>query len=107
MIELKRNCVTEKVIMAMLSRQEGLDMMLDDETWSDEQFMRQGLDPQTKTKPGGSNGSASAPADGGTNIFGSGGGEKGGSKTRSGDGAIDAAAVTAGSGAVKHLRPPT
>ncbi|HEU4870737.1 MAG TPA: hypothetical protein VFT08_07810, partial [Pyrinomonadaceae bacterium] len=39
MIELKRNGVTEKVIIAMLSRQEGLDMMLDDETWSDEQFM--------------------------------------------------------------------
>src|SRR5688572_2156347 len=107
MIELKRNGVTEKVIMAMLSRQEGLDMMLDDETWSDEQFMTQGLDPQTKTKPGGSNGSASAPADGGTNIFGSGGGVKGRSKSRSGDGSIDSDTVTTGSATVKILRPPT
>src|SRR5918992_1329451 len=31
MIELKRNGVTEKIIMAMLARQEGMDVMLDDE----------------------------------------------------------------------------
>src|ERR671913_207075 len=32
MIELKRNGVTEKIIMAMLARQEGMDAF-DDETW--------------------------------------------------------------------------
>ncbi len=39
MIELKRSGVTEKIIMAMLGRQEGMDMMLDDETWGDEEFI--------------------------------------------------------------------
>jgi len=104
MIELKRNGVTEKVIIAMLSRQEGLDMMLDDETWSDEQFMSQGLDPK---KAGTSNNSGSAPADGGTNIFGSGGGVKGRSKSRGGDGSIDSDTVTTGSATVKIIKPPT
>ncbi len=105
MIELKRNGVTEKVIIAMLSRQEGLDMMLDDETWADDEFMTQGLDPKIK----GSNtpGAGNAPADGGTNIFGSGGGVKGRSKSRSGDGSIDSDTVTTGSATVKILRPPT
>ena len=103
MIELKRNGVTEKVIIAMLSRQEGLDMMLDDETWSDEQFMSQGVDP----KKGAANNSGSAPADGGTNIFGSGGGVKGRSKSRGGDGSVDSDTVTTGSATVKIIKPPT
>jgi hypothetical protein len=105
MIELKRNGVSEKVIIAMLSRQEGLDMMLDDESWSDEQFMSQGLDP----KSGGSSGSSagSAPADGGVNIFGSGGGVKGRSKTQGRDGSVDTDTVTTGSATVKIIRPPT
>ena len=68
MIELKRNGVSEKVIMAMLSRQEGLDMMLDDENWSDEQFMSQGIESQGNSKAGANN-SGAAPSDGGTNIF--------------------------------------
>jgi hypothetical protein len=104
MIELKRNGVSEKVIMAMLSRQEGLDMMLDDESWSDDEFMTQGLDPKSKT--GASNGAGSVPSDGGTNIFGSGGGSKGRSKSRAGDGSLDTDTVTTGSATVKILRPP-
>lgn len=104
MIELKRNGVSEKVIMAMLSRQEGLDMMLDDESWSDDEFMTQGLDPKSKT--GGSSGAGSVPSDGGTNIFGSGGGSKGRSKSRAGDGSLDTDTVTTGSATVKILRPP-
>jgi hypothetical protein len=106
MIELKRNGVTEKVIMAMLSRQEGLDMMLDDENWSDEQFMSQGLETQSNNKAG-SNSSGRVPSDGGTNIFGSGGGVKGRSKSRGGDGSVDSDTVTTGSATVKILRPPT
>ena len=105
MIELKRSGVTEKVIMAMLSRQEGLDMSLDDENWGDEQFMTQGLDP----KSGNSNGSTSGSApDGGTNIFGSGTGVKGRSQTQGGgNGSIDNDTITTGSATVKILRPPT
>jgi len=103
MIELKRSGVTEKVIIAMLSRQEGLDI-LDDETWSDEQFMTRGLDPQTGSA---SPGTGSAPSDGGTNIFGSGGGVKGRSKTQGRDGSVDTDTMTTGSATVKIIRPPT
>ena len=105
MIELKRNGVTEKVIMAMLSRQEGMDMMMDDENWSDEQFMTQGLDP----KSSGSNGtnSGSAPSDGGASIFGSGSGVKGRNKTQGGNGSIDNDTITTGSATVRIIKPPT
>ena len=106
MIELKRSGVSEKVIIAMLSRQEGLDI-LDDETWSDEEFMTRGIDPQTGVPGGTSPGTGSAPADGGTNIFGSGGGVKGRSKSRNGDGSIDSDTMTTGSATVKIIRPPT
>lgn len=99
MIELKRSGVSEKVIVAMLARQEGLDMM-DDETWSDEEFMTRGIEPRT------SGGNSSAPADGGTNIFGSGGGVKGRSKSNGGNGAIDNDTITTGSATVKIIKPP-
>jgi len=102
MIELKRSGVTEKVIMAMLSRQEGLDMMMDDETWADDEFMTKGLDPKT----GNSTGSA-APADGGTNIFGSGGGVKGRSHSNGGNGSMDNDTITTGSATVRIIKPPT
>jgi hypothetical protein len=104
MIELKRNGVSEKVIVAMLSRQEGLDMMLDDETWSDEEFMTRGLDPKTG---GSSNSGAGAPSDGGTSIFGSGGGVKGRTKSSGGDGSIDNDTITTGSATVRIIKPPT
>src|SRR5215208_144376 len=38
MIDLKRNGVTEKVIIAMLARQEGMDAFNDDTSWGDEKF---------------------------------------------------------------------
>ena len=51
MIELKRNGVTEKIILAMLARQEGMDIMLDDETWADEEFVTKGIDPKSGNSP--------------------------------------------------------
>ncbi len=104
MIDLKRSGVSEKVIMAMLSRQEGLDMMMDDENWSDEHFMTQGLDPKSST---GSPSSGSAPTDGGTNIFGSGTGVKGKSRSQGRDGVVENDTITTGSATVKIIRPPT
>jgi len=50
---------------------------------------------------------AKAPSDGGTNIFGSGGGVKGRSKSRGGDGSIDSDTMTTGSATVKIIKPPT
>ncbi len=102
MIDLKRSGVSEKVIMAMLSRQEGLDMMMDDENWSDEQFMTQGLDPKSST----GSSSGSAPADGDTNIFGSGTGVKGKSRSQGRDGVVENDTITTGSATVKIIRPP-
>ncbi len=100
MIELKRNGVTEKIILAMLSRQEGMDMMLDDETWGDEGFMT-GKDPKSGNSPG------TATGDTGVNIFGSSGGAKGRSETRAGNGSLDSDIVTTGSATVKLIKPPT
>lgn len=100
MIELKRNGVSEKVIIAMLARQEGLDM-LDDETWSDEEFMSRSMDPQARS------GSTTTPSDGGANIFGSGSGVKGRTKSQGRDGGIDTDTMTTGSATVKIIRPPT
>ena len=101
MIELKRNGVSEKVIMAMLARQEGMDVMLDDETWADEEFF------SGDRKSGGSSPSTGSSGDPGTSIFGSSGGAKGRSRSRGGDGSIDNDTITTGSATVKLIKPPT
>jgi hypothetical protein len=102
MIELKRNGVTEKVIVAMLARQEGMDP-IDDESWGDEEFMTRGLDPQSS---GSNSGASKAPADGSTNIFGSSGGVKGRNRTQGGSGGVDSDIMTTGSATVRIIKPP-
>jgi hypothetical protein len=104
MIELKRNGVSEKIIIAMLSRQEGLDMMMDDETWGDEEFIT-GTDPKSTT--GTSPGAAPGSADPGTSIFGSSGGVRGRNRSNRGDGSVDNDIITTGSATVKLIKPPT
>ncbi len=109
MIELKRTGVSEKIIMAMLARQEGLDI-LNDESWGDEEFISRGLDPGTGspgTNGGGNAPGNSAPADGSTNIFGSGTGVKGRTKSRDRNGSVDSDTMTTGSATVRIIRPPT
>lgn len=109
MIELKRNGVSEKVIIAMLARQEGMDPFDDDETWADEDFITRGVDPKAGDS-GGSNsrsGSGATSNDPGTNIFGSSGGAKGRTQSNMGNGGIDNDIVTTGSATVKILRPPS
>ncbi len=101
MIELKRNGVSEKIILAMLARQEGMDPF-DDESWADEQFMTKGLDPKSNNNSGSSSGSA----DPGTGIFGSSGGVKGRSQSNRGDGSVDSDVTTTGSATVRIIRPP-
>lgn len=103
MIELKRNGVTEKIIIAMLARQEGMDPF-DDESWGDEEFISKGLDPRNGNSAGNNSGSSSDP---GTNIFGSGGGVKGRSKSNMGNGGVDSDIVTTGSATVRIIKPPT
>jgi len=106
MIELKRNGVSEKVIIAMLARQEGMEPFDDDQTWADEEFMTKGLDPKGDNRSGSNSGSGTSN-DPGTNIFGSSGGAKGRTQSNMGNGGIDNDIVTTGSATVKILRPPT
>src|ERR1043166_7695307 len=109
MIELKRNGVSEKIIMAMLSRQEGMEPFDDSESGSDGDFMSKGLDPKTgnstgNTSNGNSGGSSSDP---GTNIFGSSGGSKGRTQSNMGNGGADNDTVTTGTATVRILSPLT
>jgi hypothetical protein len=108
MIELKRNGVTEKVIVAMLARQEGMEPF-DDESWADDAFMSKPLDPKAGNNSGSGNGAGnnSGSSDPGTNIFGSSGGVKGRSQSNMGNGGVDNDIVTTGSATVKIIRPPT
>ena len=109
MIELKRNGVSEKVIIAMLARQEGMEPFDDDQTWADEEFMTKGIDPKVDNNGGSKQGSGSGSTsnDPGTNIFGSSGGAKGRTQSNMGNGGVDSDVVTTGSATVRILRPPT
>lgn len=109
MIELKKNGVPEKVIMAMLSRQEGMEPFDDGESWSEGDFMSRGLDPKTGTGNGnsGTANQSGGGSDQGTNIFGSSGGVKGRSQSNTGNGGVDNDVVTTGSATVRIIRPPS
>jgi len=111
MIELKKNGVTEKVIIAMLARQEGMEPLDDGDPWTDSDFSMKGLDPKTGNSTGntaGNNSGAGGSSDpGSTNIFGSSGGVKGRSQSNMGNGGVDNDIVTTGSATVRILRPPT
>ena len=105
MIELKRNGVSEKIIVAMLARQEGMDFF-DDGTWGDDEFISKGsLDPKAGNNSGNNSGGSSS--DPGTNIFGSSGGAKGRSRTSMGNGGAENDVVTTGSATVRIIKPPT
>ncbi len=78
-IELKRTGISEKVILAMMARQEGVEFS--DEAWGDEEFFNQSSNPtKDPTKTDNSNDGSSAE------IFGSSGGSKGSTRTRGGNG---------------------
>ena len=102
LIELKRTGVTEKVILAMMARQEGNDFS--DEAWTDEEFFNQSTNAakgSSSTKPGNSNDGSS------TDIFGSSGGSKGATRSNRGNSSGSGDTVTTGSATVKILRPPS
>ena len=101
MIELKRSGVSEKIIVAMLARQEGVEIF-DDESWGDEMSMG------SLELPKGSS-SSSTPSNGsdpGTSIFGSSGGSRGQTRSRGGNGSASGETVTTGSATVRILKPP-
>jgi hypothetical protein len=101
MIDLKRSGVSEKIILAMLARQQG--EVFSDEAWGDE-FMSNSLPAGTS-----SNNSSQPPTSGGNtvDIFGSSGGGEASTKTRGGGtNSASGDVVTTGSATVKILRPP-
>ena len=100
MIELKRSGVSEKIIVAMLARQEGMDPF-DDESWGDEMSMGS-MELPKGSNPGNGNGS-----DPGTNIFGSSGGARGETRSRGQNGSVSGETITTGSATVRILKPPT
>lgn len=102
MIELKRAGVSERIILAMLAQQQGLAF---DDNWNDEAFFNQGNNQQTdKQNDPTRNDSASGNS---TDIFGSSGGVRGGTKSRGGNSSSSGDTVTTGSATVRILRPPT
>lgn len=107
LIELKRTGVSEKVILAMMARQEGIDFS--DEAWNDEDFFNNargnGNTAGDATKPGTGNGNAGDGSS--TDIFGSSGGSKGSTRSRGGSASSSGDTVTTGSATVRILRPPT
>lgn len=112
MIDLKRSGVSEKIILGMLARQEGMDIDLSDEAWGDDPFFAEGVDSKKNNparSPSGSpaSGSPSSGNDGSVDIFGSSGGVKGETKTRGGlDGSVSGDTITTGSATVRIIRPP-
>lgn len=104
MIELKRSGVSEKIILAMLARQQGVNF---DENWSDETFFNQ--DSGEVAKPiDKQNGSKNQPdADGSTGIFGSSGSVQGNTQSRGGNSSASGDTLTTGTATVRILRPPS
>ncbi len=105
MIVLKRERVTEKIILAMLARQQGTDF--DDENWGDDAFFGRNSKPsensqQQSANNQGQNGNSST-----AEIFGSNGGARGNSESRGSRVANQNDTTTTGSATVRILRPPT
>ncbi len=102
MIQLKRNGVSENIIVAMLARQDGNEVAIDDasssSSWAD--------DPFFDGKKSSGNGSGSDGST--TDIFGSSSGSKSSTKTRGGlNGSSSGDSNLTGSATVRILRPPS
>lgn len=109
MIELKRSGVSEKVILAMLARQEGNEI---DDSFGDDEFFSSSL-PGTSSgnstkDPQNPNARPANPNDGSSvDIFGSNGTSRGATQSRGRNGSSSGDTITTGSATVRILRPPT
>ncbi|MBD0327561.1 MAG: hypothetical protein ICV68_14080, partial [Pyrinomonadaceae bacterium] len=93
LIELKKNGVSEKIILAMLSVD---DAALGDDNWSDDPFFKDSLGGNNQ---GGGSGNS-------TDIFGNSGGSRGRTRSSGGRGGSSDDTETTGSATVKIIRPP-
>jgi hypothetical protein len=100
LIGLKKQGVDEKIILAMIAREQGESFNMDDLAM-DESINFPPLNSQGQS----SNGDRSSNGDS-TNIFGSSGGSRGRSKSNTGNGGIEDDTVTTGSATVRIIRPP-
>ena len=111
MIDLKRSRVSEKVILAMLARQEGNEI---DDSFGDDEFFSSSM-PSVGTSPGNSNkdpqnpnARPANPNDGSSvDIFGNSGTSRGSTQSRGRNGSSSGDTITTGSATVRILRPPT
>jgi len=95
LIQLKRQGVSENIILTMLSTQDATGVMGEDDWVSDETFFNKGANRKSPGEPQNSR----------TNIFGSGGSSQSKSESRSGNGGnVNEGSVT-GSASVKILKP--
>lgn len=101
LIELKKSGVSEKIILAMLAREDGGSSLFTsgDEWESDEEFFKQG------NNKNGARGSEDS-AGGETGIFGSSSGSRSRSRTETSRGGGSGDTQTNGSATVRILRPP-
>jgi hypothetical protein len=97
LIELKKGGVSERVILAMLAREEA--NVVASEDWEDDDGFFDEGGVSKSPKQGGEQG-------GGVDIFGSSGGAKGRTRSRGGSGGGDSDTQTLGSASVKIIRPP-
>ena len=96
LISLKRNGVTENIILAMLSTQLGTIIMTEDE-WGSDPFFKD-------LKRSGNGDSQKSPGDG---IFGSGSSSQSSTRSRGGLGGNQNESNLSGSATVRIIRPPT
>ena len=105
MIELKRNGVSERIILAMLARQQGAAF---DDNWNDDAFFNQGNGEIGKPIDRRNDAAKNQPDSGNsTDIFGSSGGVKGNTQSRGGNSSASGDTITTGSATVRILRPPS
>jgi len=102
MIELKKRGVSERIILAMLARQQGMD--ISDENWGDDTF----FSDRSISKPNDSAQNSNSGSGNSADIFGSSGSSRAKSKTRGGGGAAtEGDTQLTGTATVRIIRPPT
>jgi len=93
LIELKRNGVSENVILAMLSKDESFTF--NDDSWTNDSDFGRSSSGDSQKSPAG------------TDIFGGTQGSKGQTRSRGTNGSNSGETITTGSATVRILRPPT
>jgi hypothetical protein len=97
LIELKKNGVSEKIILAMLGRDLDSALITSDDEWGDDDAFFKQNGAGTHKRP-------SDPNE--TNIFGSSGGSRGSVRQNGVGGGSEGETTTTGSATVRILRPP-